>query len=390
MYYLVFLFMADHVAKNPVVTGMVSAATAIPFVLFGPFAGVLVDRLDRRTLMLGSEVSSGLITAALAVFALINPSPPVWIFGVAAFLMSTVNTVFFPARSASIPRLVPTEEVLEANGLSESTRQVVAVLGIAASLAVMGGLYQFAPNYFFFLGVAANSLTFFGSAWSIRKLPSLRPISEEVVEVRPRVWEEIREGLRAIKNDPIVVLALPISMLTTIGVGGFFVAYLELNRVWYGGNYATLAGIELSFAVPMMLASMWVGRQTVTHPGRWLIWGQLGVGATVGLMAISQPYWMMLLMNALCGLFLPLMMIPMQSYVQLAFPDHLRGRVNSTWLMMSQAMNPIGALATGFAMSRLGIATSLWVMGGIIAGAGLLGLLSRSFMDAQLPSDQAA
>lgn len=394
MYYLVFLFMADHVSKNPMVVGLVGALAAIPFVIFGPFAGVWVDRADRRKLMLGADIASGVITGLLAIYAFFAPSPAVWVLCAAAFLMSTVNTVFFPARSASIPRLVLPDQVVEANSLSEATRQIVAMLGIAVSAVGLGALYKISPEYFFFAGVLANSFTFLASAWFIRRLPEIKPLEDEIEEAveleKKGVWhkiiEDIKVGLRAIKNDPIISLALPINMLSTLGIAGFFVVYLALNRAWYGGGYSTLAWIEFSFAVPMMIGSIWVGRQTVKHPGRWFVLGQVGIGLAIAIMAICKPYWSMLLINAVCGVFLPLLIIPLQSYMQLAVADNVRGRVNSAWLMISQAMNPIGVVLIGPMLKYVGIEGSLITMGAVLMGAGLLGLLSRKFLDTVMPS----
>ena len=396
MYYLVFLFMADHVTKDPMVVGFVGALAAIPCVIFGPFAGVLVDRADRRKLMLGSEIASGTITGLVALYAFFNPSPAIWVLYVSAFLMSTVSTVFFPARSASIPRLLPPEDVLEANALSEASRQMISILGLALSAAGLGALYKFWPDYFFFSGVTINALTFLCSAYFIRKLPSLMPLREEVADetVNPlhRVWGDLKVGFGAIVKDPVIRLALPMGMVSTLAVAGFFVVYLAFNRAWYGGEYGTLALIELFFSVPMLFASLWVGKQVVLRPGRWTMIGYVGVGVTVGLMAICKPLWSMLLMNVLCALFLPLLIIPLQSYLQLAVPDGVRGRVNSTWSMVSQAMNPIGVVLIGVLLKLIGIEGCLIVMGGLFIVAGLLGYMSREFMDAKMPGvgDQAA
>jgi hypothetical protein len=203
----------------------------------------------------------------------------------------------------------------------------------------------------------------------------------------------LREGIRAILDYPVVRRALPINMISTIGVAGFFVVYLALNREWYGGGYNTLAWIEFSFIFPTMLASLYVGRATVVHPGRWLLLGQFLIGLTVVLMAFSKPYWMMLLANVLCGLTLPFMIIPLQSYLQLAIPDQLRGRVNSAWLMISQAMNPVGVVLVGPILAWLGIEGTLIIMGLILSGACLVGVFSRSFMNTRMPvteSSQAA
>jgi hypothetical protein len=87
------------------------------------------------------------------------------------------------------------------------------------------------------------------------------------------------------------------------------------------------------------------------------------------------------------------MIIPLQSYLQLAIPDQLRGRVNSAWLMISQAMNPVGVVLVGPILAWVGIEGTLIIMGLILSGACLVGVFSRSFMNTRMPvteSSQAA
>lgn len=391
LYWLVFLYMADHVSKDPRMVGLVGAAGAIPFVVFGPLAGVLADRVDRRFLMLFADYMSAAITFGLAMYALKEPNPPVWVLLVAAFLLSTVNTVFFPARSASVPRLVPPGDVVAANALNEATRQTVMMVGMAVSAVGLGALYLAAPNLFFLTSVAFNSATFLVSAFFVSRLPNLAPLRGEVPSGEPggvakRVVADMREGLAAVSQDPLIRLALPVNMLSTLAVSGFFVVYLAFNRAWYGGDYQTLAWIELAFAAPMVFASLAVGRMTIARPGRWIIAGHLGLGGAVAAMAFCRPYWSMLIINAVCALFLPLIIIPLQSYLQLAVPDALRGRVNSTWSMLSQAMNPLGVLAIGPLLTWLGIEKCLIAMGVGMALAGMVGFASRRFLNTEMPS----
>jgi predicted MFS family arabinose efflux permease len=223
-------------------------------------------------------------------------------------------------------------------------------------------------------------------------LPLKDEILEEAQGAVRRMISDMKVGFGAIGKDPVIRLALPMGMISTLAVAGFFVVYLAFNRAWYGGDYWTLAVIELFFSVPMLFMSLWIGRQVVNRPGRWTMFGYVGVGATVALMAICKPLWSMLLMNMLCALFLPLLIIPLQSYLQLAVADEVRGRVNSTWSMVSQAMNPIGVVLIGILLKAVGIEGCLVVMGGLFALAGLVGYLSRDFMEARMPGtgDQAA
>src|SRR4051812_33398009 len=99
LYSLLFLFMVDKLTGKAAMVGDVGAIQAAPFLLFGPYAGLVADRLDRRRVMLFADLASAAILALLCVQLLVNPRPPTVIVFAAAFLLSSVNTFFLPAKS---------------------------------------------------------------------------------------------------------------------------------------------------------------------------------------------------------------------------------------------------------------------------------------------------
>ena len=149
LYTLLFLFMVDKLTGKAAMVGYVGALEAAPFLLFGPYAGVLADRLDRRRIMLFADLVSALVLAGLCVVLLVYPKPHVGVIFAAAFLLSTVNAFFAPAKSAAIPALVPAERLMEANALSAATQHLMPLLGLGISGVGLGLLYALYPNLFF-------------------------------------------------------------------------------------------------------------------------------------------------------------------------------------------------------------------------------------------------
>lgn len=394
VYFLVFLFMAQKVTGDPNVTGMIAIMQALPFVLFSPIAGVIVDRVDRRNLMVFAEWGSFGVMAVFFGFLLVEPQPQVWQLGGAAFVLATLTTFFLPARSAAIPRLVPKERLMEANGFAMATQQAVGLLGIAISAGVLGALYQFSPDNFFRLAVIANCLTFLASGWMMRKLPSIQAETAEGLaglsfrEFRSTVrtlWGEVLEGAREIRRDALVRVALPVNVLSTMSISGFFLVYVVVNDEWYGGQFWTLAVIELAFAAISLVCSVYVGRMRVRHPGLHFAWGIAVIGLLVVGMAFSKPYLLFLALNAACGFAFPSIVIPITSYFQTAFADEVRGRVNSTWSMVTMAAQPIGMVLVAWLLGWAGIETALIVMGSGMALAGFAGLAFRSVRETEMP-----
>lgn len=392
VYFLVFLFMAEKISNDPAVTGLIAVVQALPFVIFSPIAGVVADRVDRRKLMLFADIASFVILFVFFLTLLINPVPPIWGLGLAAFCLSTVNAFFMPARSAAIPRLVPKDRLVEANGFAMASQQGIAMLGIALSATGLGVMYAIMPDNFFRTAVIVDAVTFLGSAWFIRKLPDIA-VDKSLVDLSLRqlrksiasVWEDIKVGLRAIGGDPLSRIALPMNVFSTLSISGFFVVYVVVNDDWYGGEFWTLALIEFAFAFVSLVCSIYVSRLKVKHPGIHFATGIAVIGLLVAAMAFTKPYVPFLLLNAACGLAFPSIVIPISAYFQTAFPDEIRGRVNSTWAMISMAAQPLGILMVAMLL-RMGIEPALLVMGCGMALPGLIGLAFKGVTRTEMPA----
>lgn len=394
VYMLVFLFMAEKISGNPTITGVIAMLSAIPFVIFSPIAGVIADRVDRRLVMLFADYASAVITLGMAVFTFFIKEPPIWSLGLVAFMLSTVNAFFMPARSAAIPRLVPKEKLVEANGFAMATQQATGLLGIAFSAGILGAVYAIWPDLFFRGALIINGLTFLGSAVFIYKLPSIQVIQDDETGLSLRQFREswrkivadMKVGFKAIRNDTLAVIALPMNVLSTLSISGFFVVYVVVNRQWYGGEFWSLALVELSFALVSLLCSLYVSTLTIKNPGVHFAAGIGIIGLLVVGMAFAKPYLVFLLLNAACGFAFPSIVIPIGAYFQTAFPDEVRGRVNSTWSMVSMAAQPLGLMVVAFLLGSAGPELSLIVMGIGMAVAGFAGLLFKGVRQATMPA----
>lgn len=384
LYFLVFLFMAGKLSGgDPQVVGLVGAAQSIPFLFFGPIGGMLADRMDRRKIMIAADLFSTLLMASFAVSLLFNPTPSVWLIGTVGFLLSVANIFFLPARSASIPRLVPTDKLMEANGLIMSTQNFIGMIGIALSASVLGLLSVMFPNYFFFAACALNALTFFGSAFFASRLPSLVPLREETEEkaksMRHQAWDDIRIGLKAVFANPVMRIALPINVGICLFISGFFPLYLKTNDLWFGGKFSTLAWIEFTFMVPLAVMSLLMGKFNIVRPGLAYAWALIATGVCIFAMGWGQNFWVYVAWNIVCGLALPFAWIPMSTYMQFSFPDELRGRVNSVWTTISQGIQPVSLILVGGLLNVMPLVTFYVVIGLAMIAIPAMGLLSAGF-----------
>lgn len=386
LYYLIFIFMVDKLTGDAAMVGVVGALQALPFVLLGPIAGVVADRVDRRRVMLAADLLSALVLLGLGLLLLIEHRPPLWVVFATACLLSVVNTFFAPAKSAAIPRLVPAERLIEANSLSAATQSLMPLLGLGLSGSVLGLIYKLYPDYFFLSSAVLNGLTFLYSASCIARLPTLAPLREEISD--KHVLHDSVEGVRFVFRHHVLKVVLLLNLFLQLFVSPFMVVYVIANRQWFGGEYVTLASFEFGFVLGMLAGALWVGKAKIVRPGMAMAVSLAIVGVGVALMAYSRTFWLFLFWNLVCGVALPFAQVPLQTYVQIILPDEYRGRVGSAFMMLAMGVMPVGMLLAGTLTDAIGLVWMFLLMGGGMLVSSLVGLLDRPFREARLP-DQA-
>lgn len=376
-YYVVFMFMVKKATGSNAMVGYVGALETLPYLLLSPYAGVLADRLDRKRIMLSSDLVSAAVLALFAAYLCFVPNPATWTLLLVPALLSTVRVFFMPAKSAAIPGLVPKEGLQVANAVSMTTQSMVPMLGLALSASVLGLLYSTAPFWAFIGVVAVNGLSFLVSAMFIARLPSLQPERDDAHE--SHAWQDFKDGLAYVKSRREVSVLIALLVPFRLAVAPFFVTYVAANELWFGNRPSTLSWFEFAFFAGMVLFSPLVGRMRITRPTVAFMVGLAGVGLLVAGMAVARTIWGFMLLNGLCGLFVPLADIPVNTYLQASIPDAYRGRVNSVVSMIATGVMPIGAALGGILIDQLGLVGTFLLMGGGMMLAVLIGAFDRTF-----------
>lgn len=406
LYYLVFLFMVEKLTGDAKMVGLAGVAQTLPFLLFSLHAGVLADRMDRRVILLFADIASTIVLLAFAAVVWLDPTPPAWSLIATGALLSCVNVVFAPAKSAAIPNLVPESALNAANSLSMTVQSIMPLLGIGISGTLLAALYAIAPSYFFLAAVVLNALSFAISALYIARLPRLQPgvVASEAGESRasanaavsvtasvpPNVWREMRDGLAYLRKKHVLLVLVILSALVSFAIAPFMVVYVKVNSAWFGGEYGTLALCEGSFFVGMIISGVFVGRANIQRPGLAWIWGIALIGVTVIFMAYSRNVWAFAFWNLIAGLGLPLASIPIMTYQQAVTDDAFRGRINSLVTMTNMGVQPLAIGLGGFALDKFGAFGMLWAMGAGMTLFALLGFADRPFRDAAMPEFAAS
>ena len=261
-------------------------ATLLPALLFGPLAGALADRLDRRMTMIVGDVIRGLLFVSIPLFPNLT-----WIY-VAKFLAGVATQFWNPATSASIPNLVPKDKLERANQLSLLTTYGTAPLaaGVFSVLALVSeGISRVTPLFHASnvdLALYFNAASYFISAltvYFIREIPK-RNDSEKISV--PSTAKSIWEGWRFIGKTP-VVRGLVIGMVGAFAAAGVVVGlgYSYITYTLHGGS----AGWGLVFAAIFvgMALGMVVGTKVLGSFSRRRLFGLTIAAAAVPLALIG-------------------------------------------------------------------------------------------------------
>ena len=232
------------VAKSSAVGG-VWLATLLPALLFGPIAGALADRLDRRVTMITGDVIRGLLFLSIPLFPNLT-----WIY-TAQFLAGVTSQFWNPAAAATVPNLVPKDKLERANQLSMLTTWGTAPLaaGLFSVLALVSeGLGRITPLFHtsnVYLALYFNAATYFVSAMTVYSLRQIRKRNGSGKISVPSIAKSIWEGWRFIRKTP-VVSGLVIGMLGAFSAAGVVVGlgYSYISETLHGGS----AGWGLVFA----------------------------------------------------------------------------------------------------------------------------------------------
>jgi dTMP kinase len=249
-------------AKGSAVSG-VWLATLLPALLFGPLAGAVADRLDRRLTMITGDVLRGVLFLSIPLFPHLA-----WIYA-AKFLAGVVTQFWAPATSATVPNLVPKDKLERANQLSLFTTYGTAPLaaGVFSVLALVSeGLSRVTPLFHtsnVYLALYFNAASYFISALTVyflREIPK-RNTNEKIST--PSIARSIWDGWLFIRTTP-VVRGLVVGMVGAFAAAGVVVGmgYIYIRYTLKGGSAGwglVFGAIFVGMAVGMLFGTRLLG-----------------------------------------------------------------------------------------------------------------------------------
>ena len=343
------------VNRRGLALGIVGLVRVGPIVVFSLLSGVAADALDRRRLMMVTQVSAALVATALAVLAFSGLSA-VWPVYLLAALGAAAGAFDGPARQALIPNLVPREHLPNALSLNQIMFQSASVVGpsiggvLIATLGV-GAAYLFNAVSFLFVLVALALM---------RDVPVIGKHERAAAS-----FGAAREGLRFVFSSPIIRATMLLDFAATFFSSAtallpiFAQDVLHVGANGYGWLYAAPSVGSLLAGAIMIRAVDRIERRGVVLLCAITVYGL----ATVAF-GLSRAFWLTFFCLAMTGAADAVSTVLRSIIRQLMTPDRLRGRVTSVNMIFFMGGPQLGELEAGLVANWKGAPFSV-VTGGI-------------------------
>jgi MFS family permease len=351
--------------------GLVLFAGQCPALFLSLVAGVLVDRWNRRRVLLVTQ-SLAMVQAFVLALLTWTGRIEVWVLMVLNLFLGIINTIDMTTRQAFFSEIVTDRaDLSNAIALNSSLVTGARLLGPTLAgiiLARAGADVCFLLNGFSYFAVVLALL-----AMRLEGLPFQRPTDP--------LWQGLRDGFRYVSGFAPIRTLLLLLGLTSMAGASYTVLLPELTVRRLGGDAPTLAFLIAAAGLGALTAALFLAsRRNVLGLDRWILTALTLVG--LGLLALAWVANFLLAMLVLFAIGFGVMveMAGSNTLMQTLVADSKRGRVMSFYTLASLGMVPLGSLLTGFLSARLGPLLTFLVNGLLcLAGAGFFAIRLRNF-----------
>ena len=320
--------------------GLAAAAEMLPYLLFGLIIGAWVDRVDRKRVMIAADLARAMVISTIPALALVDRLTVGWVF-VVAFVNATISIAFDASQFAAIPNLVPTDDLVTANGRVQASFAGATILGPL----IAGGLIALVPVEAIF---AIDAVSFLLSAICLSLIVRSFNTADEPA-ARGSIRSDVAEGLRYVWGHPVL---RNISIM--MALVNFFASSINTQLVLFaserlGAGSTQIAILFAANAAGVVVLSLCAGLFRKRWSFSTVALGCLMVdGLLTMVFATLTNYWAAVLIWGVYGGFAVLFNINTGSLRQSIVPNELLGRVISVAGVISWSAIPLGTLVVGY------------------------------------------
>ncbi|MGH2618512.1 MAG: MFS transporter [Thermomicrobiales bacterium] len=348
MYQVAVGWLALQLMDSPLFVGLTGFAGGIPLLVFSLPAGMIIDRFDRRLVLLASQSGVMMLAAAFAILVGTNTIAP-WSMLVLVFSSGTVMAFIFPTRTTIVTSLVSRDDLANAVALNAAGQNATRVIGPALAgvlIALIGTAGTFAVAAMLqILALAATS-----------RLPAR---SGPAPARGAKGWAGLTLGLRIVAHDRFLLRLILLSLATNILV----MPYINLMPVFARDKlHVGSSGLGLLLAstgLGTVVGALWVAhsRRLGDWTGAHTVTGA-AFAVLIVAFAMTPTVLLVVLLLFAAGVLSAAFLALTQTALQMRVDDEVRGRVLSVYLL-TWGMLPIGQLGVGALADRIGASLAM-------------------------------
>jgi DHA3 family macrolide efflux protein-like MFS transporter len=361
--------------ESAVTLTLASIVAFVPSMIIGPFAGVWIDRYNRRTVMIAADGLVALSSVVLGSAFLLSEKPPFLFIYLILLLRGLGNTFHGPAMQAAIPMLVPAPMLTKAGGWGNMVTSISNMLGPVLGAALMG----------IFPIAAIMLIDIFGAVFAIVCLLFIRIPNIPQSGETPHLLADMKLGLSAMRANRPLMAIFPALMIMTILYMPLGSLFPLLIRVHFGGTAWHNGAAEFVFAGGLLISSIVIG-----------VWGGMkrrflmaalaivvtGAGSLVSGALPVDGFWVFLFCCFLMGSSGTFMNVPVMAYIQETIAPEMMGKVFSLMMTAMTWAMPAGLIVAGPVSELIGIDRWFFWSGLALMATGLVCRLMTRRYDA--------
>ena len=340
--------------------GLIGLAEVIPAIGFALYAGVMVDKSNKKHLIIKAEIayllSVILLTLVIYLQQIGNLSNrlTILLLLILMFVGGIIRAFNGPAQNAIIAQLVPKEQLVQASTLSSVIWLLAAVTGPSVAGLL---LYYSTPTVLFAIVIGMVML----SIWYKTTIKST-PV---MVAAATKNWSAIKAGIHFVLHTKIILGALCLDLFAVLFGGAIALLPVYAKDILHV-NTLKLGWLNSAEYIGCLLILLWLLIMPLRRKqGLVLLWAVVGFGLCTLLFAISTSFWYSMAALVAIGLFDGISVVIRGNIMQLYTPNDMRGRVSSVNSMFINSSNEIGQFESGIAATLMGTVPSV-IMGGCI------------------------
>jgi predicted MFS family arabinose efflux permease len=345
---------------SPAKAGLVAFAQTLPFPLLFLVAGIVVDRVDRKRLLLVADGARALAFASLVAALALDRVALAHILAV-AFVEGAFFVFFRLAESAALPQVVPREQLPTAVAQNQARDQGAELAG-----APLGGLLFGFDRLLPFLFDALSYAIGFVLLLFVRA-----PLQEDRPPRETNVREDVVEGFRWTWRQPFIRAIVVLVAGSNFVFNALFLVVIVRAKD-LGASSALIGAMFAFLGAGAILGAVVAPAVARRVPTRLVIVGVLWLWAAYPLVLVALPNALAIGVAAgIANIFGPIFNVVLSAYRYALVPDRLLGRVGSVILLVAWGTIPLGAISAGFLLEGLGAVTAMLVLAGVSVAVAL-------------------